>query len=221
MTTSLQIRVKESLAFGWRTFKSCPWLFISVPLVLLAVAMGIGIIEDALGLFFSKAQMELIISVESFVTTVLMSIGIGTLYLKAQGDVAAAGLRDLWNPKPFWRYAGVSILGGVVIILGLVLLIVPGIIIALAFSLSGLLVIEKGLGPIEALKESVRLTKGHRLELFKLSLANIGINILGVCALVVGIFVTIPVTEMAFVHAYRTLSKDVPAKKSNSAVEGE
>lgn len=217
MTTSIQ--VKESLTVGWNKFKECPWLFISIPLVLLAIAMGIGIVEDALGLFFSASQMELIISAESFVTTMLMSVGIGALYLKAHAATETATLRDLWNPKPFWRYAGVSILGGAAILLGFVLLIVPGIIIALAFSLAGLLVIEKGLGPIEALKESVRLTKGHRLALFKLSLANIGINILGVCALVVGLFVTIPVTEMAFVDAYRKLSKGVPTTKTSDGAE--
>ena len=220
MSTSHRIQVKESLTVGWNIFKACPWLFITVPLVLVAVAVGIGIIEDALGLFLSKSQMELIVSVESFVTTMLMSVGIGALYLKAHNGKEPAELSDLWNPKPFWRYAGVSILGGVAILLGLVLLIVPGIIIALAFSLAGLLVIEKGLGPVEALKESVRLTKGHRLDLFRLSLANIGINILGMCALVVGMFVTIPVTELAFVDAYRTLSKCVPVKKPSDEGEG-
>lgn len=221
MTTSHRIRVKDSLTLGWNTFKSCPWLFIAVPLVLLAIAVGISIIEEALTLLFGEAQMELVIFVESFVTTLLMSIGIGSLYLKALHSAGSTGLRDLWNPKPFWRYVGVSLLGGAAILLGLVLLIVPGIIIALAFSFSGLLVIEKGFGPIEALKESVRLTKGHRLDLLKLSLANLGVNILGACALVVGLFVTVPVTELAFVNAYKKLSKGVPVKKAVSVEVGE
>ncbi len=221
MTTSHKIHIKESLTIGWETFKAAPWLFITIPLVLLALATGISIIEELLSIIFGKPQMELIIHIESFVTTMLMSIGIGTLYLKALHSVGSAELRDLWNPKPFWRYVGVSIVGGTAILLGLVLLIVPGIIIALAFSLSGLLVIEKGLGPIEALKESVRLTKGHRFDLFKLSLANLGINILGACAFIVGVFVTIPVTELAFVNAYRKLSKGAGIKKDSHTEVGE
>jgi uncharacterized membrane protein len=214
MTTSHRIKVKESLELGWKTFKAAPWLFITIPLVLLAIATGISIVEEILSVIFGEQQMELIVHIESFATTMLMSIGIGTLYLKALHKIDSAELRDLWNPKPFWRYVGVSVFGGTAILLGLVLLIVPGIIIALAFSLSGLLVIEKGFGPIEALKESVRLTKGHRLDLLKLNLANLGINILGVCAFVVGLFVTVPVTELAFVNAYRKLTKGVASRSA-------
>lgn len=202
---------KTYLAFGWKTFKACPWLFIAVPLVLFAISLGIGLVEGLLEFFFGKVKMELLIDIEGIVTTLLMGIGVTTLYLKAHDHVDKAGLRDLWNPKPFWRYLGVCFLGSIPVILGLVFFIVPGIIIALAFSFAGILVIEKGMGPVEALKESVRLTKGHRFELFKLAVATLVINILGFCALIVGLFVTVPVSQLAFTHAYRTIAKNAAA----------
>ncbi|MEK7101090.1 MAG: YciC family protein [Patescibacteria group bacterium] len=202
---------KTYLAFGWKTFKACPWLFIAVPLVLFAISLGIGLVEGLLEFFFGKVKMELLIDIEGIVTTLLMGIGVTTLYLRAHDHVDKAELRDLWNPKPFWRYLGVCFLGSIPVILGLVFFIVPGIIIALAFSFAGILVIEKGMGPIEALKESVRLTKGHRFELFKLAVATLVINILGLCALIVGLFVTVPVSQLAFTHAYRTIAKNAAA----------
>ena len=36
---------KTYLAFGWKTFKACPWLFIAVQLVLFAISLGIGLVE--------------------------------------------------------------------------------------------------------------------------------------------------------------------------------
>ncbi len=204
-------RIKEYLLFGWKTFKASPWLFIAVPLVLFAINLGIALIEGVLGFVFGKEKMELLIHIEGVITTILMGIAVITLYLKAHDSVATTELHDLWNPKPFWRYLGVCFLGSIPVILGLVLFIVPGIIIAIAFSFAGILVVEKGLGPIAALKESVRLTKGHRFELFKLGLAALVLNILGFCALLVGLFVTVPISQLAFIHAYRTISQNKAA----------
>jgi len=81
---------------------------------------------------------------------------------------------------------------------------VPGIILALAFIFSSYLIVDKGKGPIEAMKESWRITKGHWWKLFLLVLAIIGLNILGFILLLVGLLVTIPVSMIALSHAYRT-----------------
>jgi hypothetical protein len=56
------------------------------------------------------------------------------------------------------------------------------------------------------MKESWRITKGHKWQLALLFLALLGINLLGVLALVVGVFVSVPITLIAFAHAYRTLA---------------
>ncbi len=197
--------VKEAFVFGWKSFKATPWLFIAAPLVLMAITIGIAFVEEILGAVFGDEKMELVIYIESAITTFLMSIGMVALYLKAHDTPLTTELRDLWHPKPFWRYVGVTILGGLAVMVGLILFIVPGIIIAIAFSFAGLLVVDRGLGPVAALKESVRLTKGHRLQLFVLGLANVGTNIIGFCVLLVGLLVTGPITEMAFVHAYKTI----------------
>jgi uncharacterized membrane protein len=51
-----------------------------------------------------------------------------------------------------------------------VLLIVPGIIFGLMFMFSTFLVIDRELGPIEALKESNHITHGHKWRLLGFSL---------------------------------------------------
>ena len=92
---------------------------------------------------------------------------------------------------------------------GTLLLIVPGIIFGLMFMFYGYVMIEKGLGPIDALKESKRLTDGVRWKLFLFSLLVIGLNLLGVLALLIGVLVTMTITFIALAHLYRQRTRAV------------
>lgn len=89
---------------------------------------------------------------------------------------------------------------------GFLLLIVPGIIFALMFLFTTFIVIDRQLGPIEAMKESNRITRGHKWRLLGLLLLLTLINILGLMALGLGLLISIPVSSLAFTYAYRTLS---------------
>ena len=55
----------------------------------------------------------------------------------------------------------------------------PGIIFALMFMFSTFIVIDRELGPIEAMKESHRITHGHKWKLLGFSLLLVLINLLG------------------------------------------
>lgn len=107
---------------------------------------------------------------------------------------------------PFWRYVGSMILYCLRVFVGFLLLIVPGIIWAIKFQFMPVLTVDKGLGPIEAMKESARMTEGHKWHLFKFALAVLGINILGFLCFIVGVLVTVPLTTLAFLHVYKKLS---------------
>ena len=60
---------------------------------------------------------------------------------------------------------GFTIVYGVIVSIGFVLLIIPGIILASRGSLGLLIIFEENLGPIAALKRSFELTKGHVVEM--------------------------------------------------------
>ncbi len=188
--------ISECLAFGWRTFKSRPWFFAGTIVVYAIAQIIIAGIQESLG--FPGFLLSIIIST-------LFYIGFVTLYLKAHDAPATVNLNSLWNPKPFWNYLGVSILVGLIVIVGLILLIVPGIILGIMFSLAGYLTIEKGLNPIAAMKESARLTRGHRVKLFLLGLSIVGLTILAMIPLFLGLFIMAPIAMLAGIHAYRAL----------------
>jgi uncharacterized membrane protein len=75
------------------------------------------------------------------------------------------------------------------------------------FMFSGyIIIVDEKLSAVDAMKESARITKGHKGDLFLLMLASIGVALLGVICLFVGIVVAFPVIMLAQVWAYRTLS---------------
>jgi uncharacterized membrane protein len=88
------------------------------------------------------------------------------------------------------------------IVLGFILLIVPGAILALAWSLSFVCLADTKMGPIEALSDSWEQTKGQKMKIFAFSFATIGVFILGLLALFVGVFVAYPVVMVAFAEIY-------------------
>ena len=59
---------------------------------------------------------------------------------------------------------------------------------------------------IEALKESRSVTTGYKWDLALWSLVLIALNLLGTLLLLIGLFITMPVTLMASIYVYRRLS---------------
>lgn len=200
--------IGECVRFGWKTFWSRPGLFIGAfVLVTLAdiivrwVANVLGAHPDVFGVVGGIVSVVVMIGGSALVSMAGVSFS-----LHAHDAPLNVTLADL---KPrldrFWHYLGVMILGTIAVVLGLVLLIIPGLFVIASFAFMYYVVIEKNLGSVAAIKESIRITKGHRLRILGLFLTFVLLNILGAIAILVGLLVTIPVTTFAIVHAYRLL----------------
>lgn len=201
------IAIGECISFGWTTFKKRPWFFIQAALVIVGVYLVLGIVAAIVGLNAKEVGDALGDGLSS-IAGVFTGIGTIALYLKAHDDVASARIKDLWHPELFIKYLLASILMGLIVFVGFLLLIVPGIIFSLMLAFTLYLVVDRNLGPINALKESRRLTRGNRWSLALLGLALVFLNIVGLVALGIGLFVTVPVSGLAMVHAYRTLQRN-------------
>ena len=205
------LSIGDCIRFGWETFKKRPGILIGA-FVLTTLLPSIP------GLLFPSPEVapgvpppppttaEMIATLISVVIGIFVTIGMTTFALRAHDDIASVKMGDLWNPQPFWRFLGAEVLAGIIIFVGFLLLVVPGVIASLGLCFVLYVVIDRGDGPINALKESWRLTKGSKWQLFLLVLALIGLNLLGLLLLLVGILVTVPITWLAVTHAYRTLA---------------
>ena len=204
----MELSIGALVRFGWETFKSRPWIFVGTT-ALLALLLGIaGSISSGLDATFSGSVDEPSLpgTIFSWATSTLISMGATAFYLAAHDNPQTASVSMLWHPQKFWSFLGASLLVSIVVVLGMILLIVPGIIFALMFMFATMIVIDRGLGPIESMKESKRITTGYKWKLFGLGLVLTLLNIVGLLALIVGLLVTVPVTVLAFTRAYRELS---------------
>ena len=195
--------VGSAIRFGWETFKKRPWFFIGAILCVF-VASWIG--SAAASAFGNEGAGAFAGALINATVGFLVGMGEVAFFLKAARDPASVSIPDLWHPRPFWKYVGTAILTALVVVIGLILLIVPGIIFALMFMFGYYFVIDKNLGPIEALKSSKRITKGHLGKLALFALAIAGLNLLGVVCLIVGLLVSMPVSMLAMARAYIVLS---------------
>jgi uncharacterized membrane protein len=115
------------------------------------------------------------------------------------GDFFAAGGR-------FVPFVVMSFLKTLATLAGLALLIVPGIIVGLGFANASFFVMDQRLGPVASLRESWRSTEGQKGKLFILSLAEIGLMIVGLVACCLGFFVVVPVMMLARAIVYTKMS---------------
>jgi uncharacterized membrane protein len=208
----MEFSTGSALRFGWETFKKRPWFFVGSTVVILLASGLIDAFSSALDAAVggSAEQPSLIGTVVNLGLGTLLGMGATAFYLAAHDNPDTVDLSALWHPQPFWKYLGASILYAVALVVGLILLVVPGIIFALMFMFTTFIVIDRELGPVEAMKESNRITHGHKWSLLGFTLMLVLINLLGLIALVVGLLVSIPVSSLAVTHAYRVLSGRTP-----------
>lgn len=207
------LSVGDCISYGWETFKKRPWILIGALVLALIISAIPGMFgpqpdigPDGKLIPPPMTTMYLVSTLASVVVSIFVGMGLITFSLRAHDNIETVQLGDLWNPGPFWRFLVAHILTGIIVALGFVAFIIPGFILLVALLFVPYLVVERGLGPIEAIKESWRITKGHKWTLFLLFLALMGINFLGILALIVGTLVSVPVTMIAVAHAYRKLA---------------
>lgn len=222
----------SALRFGWETFKKRPWFFIGAFLLFLFAQSFLNGLSKASETLFPGSDADpslvaLVIDLAiSFGLGTLVSMGANAFLLAAHDNPDTVKLSALWHPHPFWKYLGLFVLFSVVTLAGIVLgfvlvavlglefgltiaiplLVVLGVLFSLMFIFSGFLVIDRELGPIEAMKESYRMTSGYRWDLLGFFLLLFLINMLGLLAFVIGVFVSAPVSLLALTHAYRVLA---------------
>lgn len=194
-----ELSFRDALSTGWSITKSRFPLLLAYLGTLILLGAARYFIEKPIDSMGVKAVLGIGFQIVNWYLT-FNALGV-SLKLIDDKEVSYA---DFWLPQSnFWFYVLATLLYGLIIAVGTLLLIVPGIIFGLMFMFYGYVMVEKKLGPIEALKESKRLTAGAKWDLFLFSLLAIGLNLLGVLALLVGVLVTMTITFIAMAHLYR------------------
>ena len=158
-----------------------------------------GLIENSADLI----STSIVNIFDIFVVQVFVGMGLTAFALKADNKTEDLRFSDLWAPHRYWKYLATSVLVSLAGLAGILLFIIPGIIATVLLIFAPYMVIDKGYGPIEAIKMSFDKTKEHFWGIFLLLTAVIVLNILGALFVGIGLIVTIPVSFFAVIHAYR------------------
>ncbi len=101
---------------------------------------------------------------------------------------------------------GAYLLMTLFIILWTLLLVIPGIIAALSYSMTYFILVDNPeIGAYEALKESKKLMDGYKMKLFLLLLSFIGWSLLCILTLGIGFLWLIPYIQVTMVKFYDDL----------------
>ncbi|WP_067581858.1 hypothetical protein [Endozoicomonas ascidiicola] len=100
---------------------------------------------------------------------------------------------------------GLYLLMTVFTVLGFLLLILPGIYLAIAYLLAIPLMVDKGLAPWEAMEASRKAISKRWFTVFGLTLAISFLNLLAMIPFGLGLIWTLPMTNIAFGILYRNI----------------
>lgn len=135
-----------------------------------------------------------------------LGYGVSFAYLKAaRGD--GLEVKDMFEAfKNYWNAVLATLLVGGIVLIGFVLLIIPGVVFSLKLSFAPYLVVDRKMKAVEAVKESWRMTGGHTWQIFLIGLLGIPIMIGGLFALLVGIIPATMWVSLAGASLYHSIS---------------
>ncbi len=196
----------EPIQFAWDKVKSNLGFFIGALLAggALSTVIFVAMIATTVGSKNTISPLFFVLFVLFLIFTLVAQVGLFRASLKVT-DGEKVGLGDLIpSISVLLKFIVSSMAYALIVSVGSILLVVPGMIWAIQFQFFGFFVID-GAGPIEALKKSSQMTKGAKVDLFVFGLLLYVLNMVGEMALLVGLFVTVPVTLVALARVYRSL----------------
>lgn len=132
--------------------------------------------------------------------------GVSWVFLKAvRGE--RIEIRDMFVvfQKNYWNAVIANVVVGIIVGLGIVMLIVPGIIFACRLAFVPFLVVDREMDVMDALRVSWDMTRGYGWQIFLMGILAFFVVIAGIICLVVGIVISIMWISAAFAAMYHAV----------------
>ena len=216
---STNFTIGNVLNLGWK-------LFIKNGFVFLGLCIGYGIIDFIISSFFDAeidsvalTQAESLEEISqivlnginsqfyvSILISMILAACFSVVFVKVMLDAVDENeLKFYFNLKKVVNSFFANLLYILIIFIGMIAFILPGIYFALRFQFYDYFIVDKDCNAIDSLKESWRITNNQSLSLLGLFSIFIGICILGLLAFIVGIFAAVPLCFVMQMIAYRLL----------------
>lgn len=186
-TTPPDPGARWALGRGWGTMKTHFWTFLWMVLAYFVVA-GVGVgARVGIGMATSQVAGLVVQFLWSLVVVTPLAAGLAYAYLEGVRGTEPGTDELLAGFQHVVPLVAASILVGIAVSIGFILLILPGIYLGVRLIFTMLLVVDRDMGALEAMKASWGHTSGEVLDLFLLGLASVVILVGGTLLLVVGL----------------------------------
>ncbi len=202
------IGVGSSYGNGWRQlWKQFLMLFlIGIIVVLISSPSSImrSVAQETGGA--GAAVLGILSLAYGILLTAPVGYGFSFVYLKAARD-DPLDVKDVFEGfQNYWNAVLASLLVTVIVVIGCMLVIVPGIIFGCKLAFTPYLVVDRKMQVTEAVQESWRMTNGHAWKVFLIGLLAVPIGIAGLICFGVGIIIAIMWVSLAHASLYYAIS---------------
>ncbi len=200
----------EAIQFGWEVMKKHFIFFLG----LVAVSSVFGLESMYRSHFGQNTSTDYSVYWPLFslvglimgIIRILINMGVINISIKFAKKEHPTYADLMTTVEKFLNFFIASILYGLLVFVGMILLIVPGIYWAIKYQYYGYLIIDKNLGAIDALKKSAELTDGVKGDLLGFGVVLGLVNLVGLLVLGIGLLATIPTAWVAQAYVYHKLA---------------
>ncbi|EKE25782.1 MAG: hypothetical protein ACD_5C00036G0004 [uncultured bacterium] len=197
-----KISIEEAFNFAWNVFRRNKKFLLSLTIVYVLVLIAESMLQKAVE---KDSTILFLVNIFSAVVNIFIGIGLIQIFLKVSRGQESKISELFGSMRFFWKIIGGYILYGLILLVGYLLLIIPGIIWQIKYSYFAYLIIDKDMGPIQAIKESGKITYGFKWKLFFLQIVVLLILLAGLLMLGIGFLVAYPIALLMMAYVYRTL----------------
>ena len=200
----------DLVKYGWKMALEKLGFFIGAFLLTMLSFLAVGIVMFIL-IAIVGDDYALPIVIISYVGFLVLGILINIGWLRISLNIVDKKKTDFmmlfdgWDA--FWRFFGASLLYGLIVMVGYVFFIIPGVILGLKYMWMPWLVVDKKMGVLDAMQKSDDMTMGLKWDLLGFYIITQIISMLGFLAFFVGTFVTYPAVLLSTAKLYRSHSK--------------
>jgi uncharacterized membrane protein len=194
MNQKFEIRLGDALKDAWAIFMKGPEVFVSLTFLYFAVVFvlgGLPVVGQLISfLFFSLLPAAFILAAESG---------------RGDGKITFESLQKIMPIAPQLLALGVA--KSILIMLGFMLLVLPGIYVMLALAFAELFLVLRNTTFVDAMKESQKLAHENLFGVLGMMIVCVMLAISGALLIGIGLLVSIPVAVLVPYCVFRRASE--------------